>query len=250
MPRRLRFNGTDSKNGGCPAVHEDLDTGEIVVQGAPLSEPEDIAQLQHFGVGDTAVVVPRELLVHHGPKEVTRVPELIGLEEFGRLFENFEHTAWHLETRGGYASDREDASYAAFVETGTATWDLDSDWCANIRRQTSQGKYVGRVRVVDNPPTEGQLFLLDYAKCNAATGEDVRNLWRADAERLRLPSEDFWIFDSRLVALLRFDDVDTLLDVEVVTEPARVLRYCQVRDTTMHHAVPYDRFAAQLAVND
>ena len=26
--RRLRFNGTDSKNGGCPAVHEDLDSGE------------------------------------------------------------------------------------------------------------------------------------------------------------------------------------------------------------------------------
>ncbi|MGW0823688.1 DUF6879 family protein [Streptomyces sp. NPDC002845] len=246
MMRRLRFNGTDSKNGGCPAVHEDLDSGEIIVQGTPLTDPEDIARLQHLGPGDAAVVVPRELLVNHGPKEMERVPKLIGLEEFGQLFETFEHSAWHLETRRGYASDREDPSYAEFLKTGTAECDLDSDWCTNIRRQTSAGKYVGRVRVVDNPPTEGQLFLLDYAKCNAATGEDVRNLWREDAERLRLPAEDFWIFDSRLVAVLNFDSEDVFHDVEVITEPAEVLRYCQVRDAAVHGAVPYDQFAAQL----
>ncbi|MFJ4329324.1 MULTISPECIES: DUF6879 family protein [unclassified Streptomyces] len=249
MARRLRFNGTDSKNGGCPAVHEDLDSGEIIVQGTPLTDPEDIAQLQYFGPGDAAVVVPRELLANHGPKDVTRVPKLIGLEEFGRLFETFDHSAWHLETRRGYASDREDAGYAEFLTTGTAPCDLDSEWCTNIRQQTASGKYVGRVRVVDNPPTEGQLFLLDYARCNAATGEDVRNLWREDAEQLRLPAEDFWIFDSRLVAVLRFDDEDALRDVEVITEPAEVLRYCQVRDAAVHGSVPYDEFTAQLGAD-
>lgn len=250
MPRQLRFNGTDSMNGACPAVHEDIDSGEIIIQGTPVTDPEDIAQLQHFGPGDAAVAVPRELLVNHGPKEVTRVPKLIDLEEFGKLFETFEHSAWHLETRRGYASDRDDESYRAFVETGSATWDLDSDWCTNIRRQTAAGKTVGRVRVVDDPPTQGQLFLLDYAKCNAATGEDVRNLWRADFDRLRLPAEDWWAFDSRLVALLHFDDDDVLLNVEVITEPAEVLRYCQVRDAVMHHAVPYDQFAAQVTATD
>lgn len=140
MTRRLRFNGTDSKNGACPAVHEDLDSGEIIVQGTPLTDPEDVAQLQHFGPGDAAVVVPRELLVNRGPKEVTRVPKLIDLEEFGRLFETFEHSAWHLETRRGYASDRDDPGYAEFLATGTAPSDLDSEWCANIRRQTADGR--------------------------------------------------------------------------------------------------------------
>ncbi|MFZ4236607.1 DUF6879 family protein [Streptomyces murinus] len=249
MTRRLRFTGTDSKNGACPALHEDLDTGEIVVQGSPLTDPLELGQLQHLGPEDTAVVVPSELLVNHGPKEVTRMPRLIDPEEFGRLFETFEHSAWHLETRHGYASDREDPSYAAFIATGTAAWDTDNAWCTNIRRQTSLGKYVGRVRVVDDPPTTGQLFLLDYAKCNAATGEDVRNLWRAEAMRARLPGEDFWIFDSRLVAVLDFDEDDTLLDIEVITEPAEVLRYCQVRDAALHHAIPYDEFAAQMAAD-
>ncbi|MFJ4363291.1 DUF6879 family protein [Streptomyces chartreusis] len=246
MTRRLRFNGTDSKNGGCPAVHEDLDSGDIIVQGTPITAPEDLAQLQHFGPGDAAVAVPRELLVNHGPKEMHRVPHIIDLEEFGRLFETFEHSAWHLETRRGYASDREDLGFDEFLATGEAPSDLDSDWCQNIRRQTAAGKYVGRVRVVDNPPTDGQRFLLSYARVNAATGEDVRNLWRGDADQAHLPTEDFWLFDSRLVAILRFDDQDVFHDVEIITEPAEVLRYCQVRDAAVHASIPYDAFAAQL----
>ncbi|MEV6833454.1 DUF6879 family protein [Streptomyces sp. NPDC051133] len=250
MARRLRFTGTDSKNGGCPAIHEDVDTGEVVVQGRPLTDPEDLAQLQHFGPDDAAVVVPRELLVNHAPKEMGRVSKIISLEEFGQLFHHFEHSAWHLETRRGYASDRHDPAFAEFLDTGEAPMDLDSDWCANISAQTAAGKYVGRVRVVDNPPTEGQLFLLSYARCNAATGEDARNLWRATADQAHLPAEDFWIFDSRLVAVLRFDSDDEFHDVEVITEPAEVLRYCQVRDAAVHASVPYDQFAAQLGAKE
>jgi hypothetical protein len=248
VTRRLRFNGTDSKNGGCPAIHEDLDSGEIIIQGPPLTDPDELARLQHFGPGDAAVVVPRELLVNHGPREMDRVRQIIDMAEFGRLFETFEHSAWHLETRRGYASDREDSGFTEFLATGTAPCDLDSEWCVNIRQQTTGGKYVGRARVVDSPPTDGQLFLLSYARCNAATGEDVRNLWREDAERALLPDEDFWIFDSRLVAVLYFDETDAIREVEIITEPAEVLRYCQARDAAVRASVPYDQFASQLDV--
>ncbi|MFJ9821859.1 DUF6879 family protein [Streptomyces sp. NPDC101151] len=246
MARRLRFTGTDSKNGSCPALHEDTGSGEIIVQGTPLTDPDALAQLQHFGPGDAAVVVPRELLVNHAPKEMQRVRKVISLEEFGQLFRTFEYTAWHLETRGGYASDREDLGFDEFLRTGEAPMDLDSDWCTNIRRQTDNGKCVGRVRVVDDPPTDGQRFLLSYARTNAATGEDVRNVWRKDAVRAHLGDEDFWVFDSRLVVVLHFDDQDVLGDLEVITEPAAVLGYCQIRDAAVHLSVPYDEFAAQL----
>ncbi|CAM5688516.1 Secreted protein OS=Streptomyces fumanus OX=67302 GN=GCM10018772_13680 PE=4 SV=1 [Streptomyces fumanus] len=60
------------------------------------------------------------------------MPELIGLEDFGRLFETFEHSAWHLETRRGYATDREDPGYAEFLSTGTAPCDLDSGVRRNV----------------------------------------------------------------------------------------------------------------------
>ncbi|MFI2235631.1 DUF6879 family protein [Streptomyces chrestomyceticus] len=249
MARRLHFTGTDSKVDGCPALHEDLDSGEIIVHGRPLTDPGDLAQLRHFGTGDRAVAVPRELLVHWGPKEVTRVPDLIDRDSFRRLFETFEHTAWRLETRRGYASDRQDPDYTAFVETGSAPCNPEEAWFVNMRRQTGAGKRVGRVRIIDSPPTQEQLFLLDYARHNAAVGEDMRYLWRLDAERARLPHEDFWLFDSRLVALLRFDAADSLLDIELITDPARVVQYCRTRDAAMHHAVPYTEIAARLSAD-
>ncbi len=247
MARQLSFSGTDSKVDGCPALHTDEGTGEIIVQGTPVTNPEDLAQLQHYGPDDAAVAVPRELLVNWGPKEMDRVPEMVDRDTFRRLFTTFEHTAWRLETRRGYASDRQDPDFQAFLATGLSPCDPEEPWFLNIRTQTDAGKTVGRVRIADNPPTTEQRFLLDYARHNTAVGEDIRYLWREDADQATLPAEDFWIFDSRIVALLRFDDEDTMLDIELITEPAQVVRYATIRDAAMHHAVPYDRFAAQVA---
>jgi hypothetical protein len=130
-------------------------------------------------------------------------------------------------------------------------WDgVDAAWCAERREQTALGKRFERVRVVDAPPTIGQLYLLDNARRNSTVGETIFTLRRADADRVGLPQEDFWIFDSRLVALLNFDDADNLVNVELIREPAAVLRYAMARDAAMHHAVPYDEFAAELTAEE
>ncbi|MFD9570950.1 DUF6879 family protein [Streptomyces sp. NPDC059982] len=243
MARRLRFNGTGSGVNGCPAVHEDLDSGEVIVHGPPLTDPEDIAQLKHLSPGEVPVVVPRELLVDFGPKESDRVPRIIGLDEFDRLFTRFEHVTWRLETRRRYSSDEATETYAQFTRGEPVNWEgANPEWCAERREQVALGKRFERVRIVDEPATPGQLYLLNNARRNSALGEDIRVLRRSDAERLRLPEEDFWILDSRTVALLNFDADDNFVDVELITEPAEVLRYAQVRDAASHYAVPYEAF--------
>ncbi|MET7310872.1 DUF6879 family protein [Streptomyces sp. NPDC005571] len=246
MARRLRFNGTGSGGTGCPSLHEDLDSREVIVHGPPLSAPEDVAQLQHLSAGEVAVVVPRELLVDYAPKDATRAARIIDLDEFENLFRTFKYTAWRLETRRRYASDETTHTYRQFMESGSAQWDFDDPYCAVIRAQTEQGKGVERVRIADEPPTPGQLYLLDNAKRNTALGEDIRNLRRVEAVRLGLPEEDFWIFDSRLVARLNFDSDDQLVDVELITEPAEVVRCSLVRDAAWHHAVPHEMFTAEV----
>lgn len=212
---------------------------------------DDIARLRHSGEGEVPIVVPRELLVDFGPKEVVRVPDVIGLDEFDRLFTQFEHTAWRLETRRRYASDELTDTYTQFTRGEPVDWEgVDAEWCAERREQAGLGKRFERVRIVDSPPTAGQLYLLDNARRNSAVGETILNLRREDADRLGLPAEDFWIFDSRLVALLDFDDADDLVSVELITEPAAVLRYATVRDAALHHAVPYEEFAARLTAEE
>ncbi|MFD6819881.1 DUF6879 family protein [Streptomyces sp. NPDC060085] len=242
MARRLRFNGTGSGDTGCPAVHEDLDSGEVIVHGPALTDPGDLAQLHHLGEGEVPMVLPRELLIDWGPKDVTREAKIIDLAAFNRLFEIFEHSAWRLETRSRYASDEGTSTYAQFTADGHVMWDMDTWYCRTIREQVAAGKTIGRVRIVDSPPTVGQRYLMANAERNAALGEDIRNLWRSDATQLG--DADFWIFDSRLVALLNFDGADDLVNVELITEPGEIVRYSRLRDAAMHHAIPYERFAA------
>lgn len=120
-------------------------------------------------------------------------------------------------------------------------WDLGDPWCQGRREQSALGKRFERVRILDEPPTEGQRYLLDNARRNAAVGEDIRVLRRDKADELLLPAEDFWIFDSRVDALLLFDGSDGMTGVELITTPVDVLRYVQVREAAWHHAVPYDQ---------
>lgn len=243
MSRRLRFNGTGSGVNGCPAIHEDLDSGEIIIHGPALTDPDALARLRHLGEGEVPIVVPRELLVDHGPKEVTRVPDLIDLADFDRLFTRFEHAAWRLESRRRYASDEATDTYRQFSRGEPVAWDgVDAAWCAERREQTALGKLFQRVRIIDSPPTPGQLYLLDNAVRNSAVGETIHVLDRQAAQHLQLPAEDFWIFDSRLVALLNFDTDDNLVNVELITEPAAVNRYAQARDAAWHHAVPFQTY--------
>ncbi|MFJ8668113.1 hypothetical protein [Streptomyces sp. NPDC093600] len=68
MARRLRMLGTTSDEGKCPTLYEDLDTGEVLVQGL-LADPDDIAQMVHPLSGESMVVIPRELLTRFAPKE-------------------------------------------------------------------------------------------------------------------------------------------------------------------------------------
>ncbi|MFE3144909.1 DUF6879 family protein [Streptomyces scopuliridis] len=250
MARRLRFNGTGSGEGSCPAVHEDLDTGEVIVHGPRLTDPDALAQLQHIDDDEIPIVMPRNTLIDFGPKERDSTPRIFTPEQFAKLFENFQHSAWHLETRRRYSVDEKTDTYAQFARGEKPLWDLDTPWSTSIRHKTSDGASVGRVRVVDDPPTEGQLYLLAHGEKNAALGEDVRNMWRSDAARVNLPDEDFWIFDSHIVAVCLFDEDDNLTGAELITEPAAVNQYNRLRDVAQHYAVPYQKFAASRAAKE
>ncbi|MEU7048060.1 DUF6879 family protein [Streptomyces eurythermus] len=175
------------------------------------------------------------------------MPQFISDDTFGSYFETFEHTAWRLETRRGYGSDRAGERYRQFLATGTVPTDLHRPWCVNVSAQTAQGKRIERVRIVDEPPTSEQLFLLASAATNNQAGEDIRNLWRADAEKLRLPTVDFWLFDSRRALVLHFTDSDEYLGAELVADPARIVGFCQIRDAAWHYAIPREEFVVQVA---
>ncbi|MGW0704164.1 DUF6879 family protein [Streptomyces sp. NPDC002867] len=239
MARRLSKVGTNSGNNGCPTLYQLPRTDEYVVQGDRITDPAELGQLENLTEEEGAVVVPRELLANFGPKEPVHVPQFIAFDEFDGMFTTLKHSAWRLETRRRYAWDEQQDTYRQFVTEGRVDWDLDDPWCRERREQVALGRRFERVRILDEPPTAGQQYLLDNARRNTAAGEDIRVLSRTWAEALRLPEEDFWVFDARVVALLHFDQDDEMTGVELITNPVNVLRYLQAREAAWHHARPY-----------
>ncbi|MFE6904612.1 DUF6879 family protein [Streptomyces sp. NPDC057717] len=240
----LRFIGTTSDDGDCATLYEIPETGEYLVQGDRESDPEHLVALRDVKPSESFVRVPRSLLTRYAPR--TPAPELVPFSDIAPLFREFRHTAWRLETRRGYASDRISPKWARFIAGEDITQDPDNSWRENVRAQTVQGKRFERVRLLDEPATQGQEFLLASGLGNVAAGEDIRHLTRTQAQELRLPDYDFWLFESRLVARFAFDEDDTTLGVYVTEDPAEVLAACQVRDAAWHHAIRTEDVVGQV----
>ncbi|MEV7125865.1 DUF6879 family protein [Streptomyces sp. NPDC093260] len=237
----LRFLGTTSDDGDCPTLYEVPETDEILVQGDRETDPGHLVQLRDVKPSETFVRVPRSLLTRYAPR--TPAPELRPFSSIAHLFREFRHTAWRLETRCGYASDRRSEKWQRWLAGEDIAAEPANAWRQNVAVQVEAGKRFERVRIVDEPATEGQRFLMASAPGNVAAGEDIRHLTRGQAEQLRLPDYDFWLFDSRTVARFAFDEDDTTLGVYVTEDPAEVVAACQARDAAWHHAVPARVFA-------
>ncbi|MFE6931735.1 DUF6879 family protein [Streptomyces sp. NPDC057699] len=237
----LRFIGTTSDSGDCPTLYEVEGSTDILVQGDRVTDPEHLAQLRDVKPEETFVRVPRELLIRFAPR--TEARGVVPFSTVAHLFADFRHTAFRLETRRGYATDRRSEKWQRWQGGADIAAEPDDAWRENVRQQVAQGKRFERVRLVDEPLTEGQQFLLAGAPSNVAAGEDIRNLPRAQAVRLGLPDHDFWLFDSRLVARFVFDDEDTTLGVILSEDAADVAAACQARDAAWHYATVTAEFA-------
>jgi hypothetical protein len=118
-------------------------------------------------------------------------------------------------------------------------------WLDLLREATAQGRRFARVRVVSLPLTDYSRFGVWCAQFTNGAGEDIRYLDRARAGALMLPDHDYWLFDSRLLLRMHFDDHDAFLGGEVVEDAAEIVQHNYWRDAAWHHATRRDDFAIQ-----
>ncbi|NRQ30676.1 hypothetical protein HII36_02315 [Nonomuraea sp. NN258] len=170
---------------------------------------------------------------------------LVSGDAFGDLFRSFEHTAFRLEPRERYNAPGEDEPVRKFLagEPDDLAW--NRPWLDLMAEHAAKGKSVRRVRVVSVPLSDYSRFGLWCAQFAIEAGEDIRYLNRAQAHGL--PDLDYWLFDSKWVARLKFDEDDVLLGAEIVTDPATVVELAAARDDAWHRAVTRDQFLSDLA---
>ncbi|MEU6233686.1 DUF6879 family protein [Kitasatospora sp. NPDC047058] len=241
---RLRFVGSNSGGGGCPALYE-TDRDTVVVQGWKIdSSDQAYADVRDLADNEELLEVPRELLERFTPRPRPAASDLVTGDAFDALFTGFAHTARRLETRTHYDIENERESFDQFLSGADVDLGWFAPWLDTMRAQTAEGKTVSRVRVVPPELTEYLRYELHLAESNTAVGEDIRYLDREIANGLCLPDRDFWLFDSYTLAVLHFADAGQLLGAEI-TDPAVVVEHARWLDAAFHHAQPYQQFVKE-----
>jgi hypothetical protein len=79
----------------------------------------------------------------------------------------------------------------------------------------------------------------------ATVGEDTSYVTRDVARKNGLPDHDYWLFDSRELVTMHFDDDDKFVGGEVVEDAAEIVKYNYWRDAAQHCAVKREDFVRQ-----
>ena len=162
---------------------------------------------------------------------------------FGQLFHAFVHTAFRLEVRSRYAPSYEGDSFRKFLAGEPDDLPWMQDWLTMVRDATNEGRRFARVRVVSTPLTDYNRFGLAVSQHNNAAGEDIRYLTRDQADAAELPHHDYWLFDSRKLVRMHFDDADAFRGAEIIAEPGEIVRHNYWRDAAWHQAMRRGDFA-------
>ncbi len=161
--------------------------------------------------------------------------------EYQALFDGFEHTAFRLEVLACYRDDAEAEALRAFLAGERPTvYPGKERWTARVRGAVAAGKIMQRVHVVTEPLTDYLRFEIGWSYLlNADAGEDIRILpVPAGQWPTSLPTEDYWLFDSRTLVGMRYDQDGTMTGAELDDEPAAVMRASTGRNAAMRAATP------------
>ncbi|MFF1450204.1 DUF6879 family protein [Streptomyces sp. NPDC058274] len=171
--------------------------------------------------------------------------ELISPAQRNQLFDSYERDAFHLELRDNYAVPGEASPFASWQqgEPEDLTW--HEPWLGLVRRATSNGRTIRRVRVVTEPLSPYIQWEYSVTPQNQGAGEDIRWLPRHLLPKgIVFPADgnDWWLFDDRLLAVGHFDDQCRVLGSELIEAPAVLADCISVRDTLWDIAIPHTEY--------
>lgn len=112
------------------------------------------------------------------------------------------------------------ARFLAGEDDGDTGW-LEP-WFDTVRAGTAAGKSFRRARIVSEPVTDYQKWLLKDTHLYVEAGEDIRWVPRRLVSTVALPGNDFWLFDDELVVFILFAGSGLVVDQVTTTDPAAI----------------------------
>src|SRR5260370_10793532 len=161
--------------------------------------------------------------------------------EFTEALRSFARSAFRVEAQPWYALSDEQADFDKFL-AGSPTPPPEMawyrPWVDQVTKWVSEGKTIGRVRVLAEPPTDYQRWLLWGAPWFASIGEGIRYMNRSTALHICLPRPDWWLLDAQRVIVMNFTAAGQINGKDLVTDTESVASYRALRDLAIEYSSP------------
>lgn len=146
----------------------------------------------------------------------------ISYQELTGLINSFQREALHLEMRDSYGTAVEIPHLAKWVAGEPDDTEWLQPWFDRVRAATKGGKVFRRARIVSEPVSEYQKWVLKDSHLFVEAGEDIRWVPRSRVSTVALPGNDFWLFDDQAAVFLIFAGSGLVVDRQKTTDPAIV----------------------------
>jgi hypothetical protein len=167
--------------------------------------------------------------------------------DFGRLFSEFDRSAFRLELLPVYQTPEEAEELAAYLSDGPPPADVggDTEWRGMLRAGTAAGKQFSRVHVVRSPLSDYLRYECEWGYViNTGLGEDVRILDLSEVDyQSELPPRDFWLFDDRTGVWQHYSPAGEYQGADLAT-PEEVERLRGWHEELTSAAVPFEQYWA------
>jgi hypothetical protein len=161
-------------------------------------------------------------------------------DEFYRELFAIGRTAFRWEAQPAYALGYERENFARFlagspVPPPEISW--WRPWLDQIARMTAEGKRFSRVRVIGEPPSDYQQWMIWTGRWNIEAGEQIAYLPRSVAGRLAVPADyDWWLLDDERLIIMRYTSSGEIESKHLTTDTGIVARHCEWRDLAVLNA--------------
>jgi hypothetical protein len=95
-----------------------------------------------------------------------------------------------------------------------------------VAEHVGRGRTIGRVRIVETPPTSYQRWMRWMDKFNRGAGETIQYLTRRGAQEAGIipgiGADDWWLFDDRRLVVMHFDGEGRRIQVEAIEDEPEV----------------------------
>ena len=150
--------------------------------------------------------------------------------------QNFEHSAFRLETLPEYNVPQEAELLAKFKRGEHVNLPDDHPWLERVRNHCPSGKVMRRVRVVSYPLTDYLRMEMSWYRKSVQAGEDIR------ITETQLTG-DFWLFDDQTVVVLHYDSEGRFTGT--TTEQGSLTRYLSIRDRALADSMELSAYTAR-----